>query len=224
MQFDEEHQVWLQQHMERRRGERRNRLERGHGHAERLFLRQVWWPLRGHLHQLHPEFEVADWRNRPYFADFAWLPGSGVKLIIEIKGYATHVRDMDRQKYSSELNRETFLYGVGYDVISFSYDDVARQPELVMMLLRIALGRYQAEHAPTDKPGVMEKEIIRLLIQLARPILPKDVAEHLGVDPKTARRMLRKLSEKGWLRPVRRGKSQRIVRYEWAKGTLEYFA
>ncbi|WP_379156766.1 hypothetical protein [Paenibacillus sp. sgz5001063] len=69
------------------------------------------------LQGLHPEYEVTDWRGRTYFADFAWMPRY-VKLLIEIKGYASHVRDMDRQKYCSELNRETFLFAMGYHVIS----------------------------------------------------------------------------------------------------------
>jgi hypothetical protein len=205
-----------------------SRAEKGSGAAgwnadrERLFLKQVWWPLRGNFNHLHPEYEVLDWRRRPYFADFAWLPGSGVKLIFEIKGYGTHVQEMDRQKYCSELNRETFLHGAGFHVISFAYDDVEQRPELCITLLRMVLGRYQPENPPVQRAKLEEKEIIRLAIQLARAIRPKDVEIHMGVDHKTAVRMLRRLSEKGWLLPVRRGKSQRVVCYELAKGVLDY--
>ncbi|MNI33641.1 hypothetical protein D3C73_876000 [compost metagenome] len=94
MVFEEAHLQFINGHLaDRPAGERRGRLERGHQHAEALFLRNVWWPLRGHFTALHPEYEVTDWRGRSYFADFAWLPGY-VKLLIEIKGYASHVRDM----------------------------------------------------------------------------------------------------------------------------------
>ncbi|MNY46886.1 hypothetical protein D3C86_1821090 [compost metagenome] len=64
-----------------------------------------------------------------------------MKLIIEIKGFGPHVRDMDRQKYCNELNRETFLTAMGYQVISFSYDDVAHRPELCITLLRMLISR-----------------------------------------------------------------------------------
>ncbi|WP_353057106.1 MULTISPECIES: hypothetical protein [Paenibacillus] len=108
MGFEAAHLDFIQNHIIQRTGERRGRLERGHREAEMLFCRNVWWPLRGNFNDLLPEFEVLDWRGISYFCDFAWLPGY-VKLIIEIKGYGPHVRDMDRQKYCNELNRETFL-------------------------------------------------------------------------------------------------------------------
>lgn len=73
MKFDAAYAVFIQQHLDRRTGERRGRLERGHQHGESLFLRNVWWPLRGNFDDLHPEYEVRDWRNRSYFADLAWL-------------------------------------------------------------------------------------------------------------------------------------------------------
>ncbi|ASA23824.1 hypothetical protein B9T62_25400 [Paenibacillus donghaensis] len=38
------------------------------------------------------------------------------------------VKEMDRQKFCNELNRETFLSGMGYQVICFAYDDVTASP------------------------------------------------------------------------------------------------
>jgi len=224
MNYEEIHQAWIQDHLNRRKGERRSRLERGHGHGERLFLKQVWWPLRRNFDHLHPEYEVLDWRNRSYFADFAWIPGNGVKLIFEIKGYNIHVRDMDRTKYCNELNRETFLYGMGFDVNSFAYDDVERRPELCITLLRLVLGRFQPEKAPVQRAILLEKEIIRLTIQLAGSVRPIDVEHHLEVDHKTAVRLLQSLCKKGWLVPHRRGESQRITSYELARGGIDYFS
>lgn len=150
------------------------------------------------------------------------MPGF-VKLIIEIKGFATHVRDMDRQKYCNELNRETFLYAMGYHVISFSYDDVERHPELCITMLRMVMSRHQAEQAPVSRALLAEKEIIRLAIQLAQPIRPKDVEQHFEINHRTAVLMLQKLAAKGWLLPSSRGKKERIVRYELARECLEYF-
>jgi hypothetical protein len=221
MTFEEAHAAFIKKHMESRTGERRSRLERGHRHAELLFLRNVWWPLLGSVDDLHPEYEVLDWRGRSYFADFAWLPGY-VKLLFEIKGYATHVRDMDRQKYCNELNRETFLNAMGYQVISFAYDDVEQRPELCITLLRMVLSRYQSGRAPVSRALLAEKEIIRLAIQLARPIRPKDVELHFAVNPKTAALMLKDLYTNGWLLPVYGGNGKRIVRYELARGILDY--
>jgi hypothetical protein len=140
----EEHETFIRAHLDNRSGERRGRLERGHGHGEALFAKQIWWVLRGDFEHLHPEYEVLDWRGRSYFADFAWLPGF-VKLLIEIKGYTSHVRDLDRQKFCNELNRETFLHAMGYQVISFAYDDVEQKAGAVYSLAANGDGEISSE-------------------------------------------------------------------------------
>jgi len=221
MTFEEAHAAFINHHLAQRSGERRNRLERGHRHGEKLFLQNIWWLLHGNFTALHPEYEVLDWRGRSYFADFAWLPGY-IKLIIEIKGYASHVRDMDRQKYCTELNRETFLFAMGYHMISFAYDDVERRPELCINLLRMVISRYQPSMVPVSRAQLAQKELIRLAHQLARPIRPIDVAQHFEVDKKTFIRMLQGLCTKGWLQPVICGNGERIVRYEPVRGVLDY--
>lgn len=219
--FEEAHNLFIQEHLACRTGERRRRLESGHSHAESLFLRNVWCPLRGNFQDLHPEYEVLDWRGRSYFADLAWLPGY-VKLIFEIKGFTTHVRDMDRQKYCNELNRETFLYAMGYNVISFAYDDVEHRPDLCIALLRMALSRYQPAASPISRVILAEKEIIRLALHFTEPIRPKDVELHFGIDHKTAVLILKRLCVKGWLQPSLRGNGERIVRYEVVRDSLHY--
>lgn len=166
--------------------------------------------MRGDLADLHPEFEVLDWRSRSYFADYVWLPGF-VKLLIEIKGFDTHVHDMDRQKFCNELNRETFLFSMGYNVISFAYDDIEKHPDLCIALLRMVISRFQPEMMPVSRALLAEKEIIRLAIRMARPIRPKDVELHFEIDHKTAVLMLQKLCNKGWLVASIRGKGERVV-------------
>lgn len=223
MSFEESYALFLENHLAGRSGERKGRLERGHAHAESLFLRNVWWPLKGSFADLHPEYEVNDWRGRSYFADFAWLSGE-VKLLLEIKGYAAHVRDMDRLKYCQELNRETFLHAMGYQVISFAYDDVEQRPDLCVNLLRMVLSRYHPEKAPVSRGLLAEKEVIRLAVRLARPIRPVDLKRHFEIDYRTAMLMLKKCCAKGWLKPAYCGKGERIVRYELVRGVINYLS
>lgn len=219
MDFEKAHEVWLNSHLRRRSGERKGRLERGHQHGEELFLRQVWWPILGNLENLHPEYEVMDWRGRSYFADFAWIIGE-LKMIIEIKGFGPHVRDMDRKRYCHELNRETFLQAMGYRVISFAYDDVADRPELCMTLLRMILSRYHAVVESNDLAVRAEREVIRLAFQLARPIRPKDIETQLHLNHRTAVRVLQGLCAQGWLTPVRSRDGIRVTKYGLAAKSL----
>ncbi len=56
MTFVEAHTAFIQDHLSRRIGERRSRLERGHGYGEVLFAENIWWPLKGNFDDLHPEY------------------------------------------------------------------------------------------------------------------------------------------------------------------------
>ncbi|GGH32923.1 hypothetical protein [Paenibacillus segetis] len=215
--FEAEHQLFLQQHLNRRSGERKGRLERGHSHGEILFLKKVWWPVYDNFDGLHPEYEIVDWRGRSYFGDFAYLKGP-LKFIIEIKGYGPHVRDMDRKKYCDELNRELFLQCVGYRVISFAYDDVSERPELCRSLLQMLFNRYVAQDQPTQCSTIIENEVIRLALAQALPLTPKKVANHFDINYRTAVRLLHSLCTKGWLSPITSGAGERIHRYELQRG------
>ncbi|MNW59820.1 hypothetical protein D3C74_377650 [compost metagenome] len=182
----------------------------------------MWWPLVGNFDDLHPEYEVLDWRGLSYFCDFVWLT-QHIKLIFEIKGFGPHVRDMDRQKYCNELNRETFLAAIGFQVISFAYDDVAHRPELCITLLRMVLSRYQTSSTPIDVSSLLEREIIRLACTLSRPLRPVDVENHLNVNHRTAVRALQTLASKGAFAAFSGLEGKHVVRYELQQRALQHF-
>lgn len=221
MNFEQAHQRWLTEHLMRRSGERKGRLERGHQHGEKLFLEKVWWPVVGNFDHLHPEYEIRDWKRRSYFVDFAWLPGH-VKVAFEIKGYGPHVRDMDRIRYCEELNREIYLQSMGFRVVSFPYDDVERHSELCTALLRMFLSRYQPRPASVrdEFRHPYAKQIVLLAFQLAGPIRPMDVKKHLRINFRTAVRYLRLLCRMGWLQPVYSGHGNRVMKYELVRENL----
>ncbi|MFD0697751.1 hypothetical protein ACFQZT_27115 [Paenibacillus sp. GCM10027628] len=219
MDFEKAHQQFLEHHAARRFGERKGRLLRGHRHAEKLLLQNVWWPLFGTLENLHPEYEVYDWNRKSQFLDFAFLPSFG-RFGIECDGFQSHVKDMDREKFSYALNRDTFLTGMGWKMIHFSFDDVQNRPEVCRMLLQLVMSPYLIR-STSIHPAVMgEKEVLRLAWELGRWVRPKDVSDHLQVDFRTARKWLRSLVDKGWLEPISRGSGVRY--YELKEDTLEH--
>jgi hypothetical protein len=218
MDFEQAYKEFMLYHIGRRTGERKGRLETRNFHGEKLFLQNIWWPLRGNLDYLHPEYEILDWRGRSYFIDYAWLPPGPAKLLWEIKGFNSHVRDLDRNGFCNEMNRELFLQALGYRVISFAYDDVANRPDLCISLLRMLLSRYQPSDSQVSLTALAEKEVIRLAFHLARPIRPIDITRHLSVDHRTALRFLSQLIEKGLINPVISGNGERIVRYDLKRG------
>lgn len=212
--FETEHQQWLMSHLRRRSGERKNRLQRGHGHGERLFLERVWWPLFGHFDHLHPEYEVADWRGHPYFVDFAWIRGQ-CKFAFEIKGYGPHVQHSDRTRYRRELNRETFLQMLGFRVVSIPYDDLEENPEISKFLVKSLLAPYITTES--GKYSLVEREILRFAMLAGQPIRPIDIVRELSINHRTAVKGLKQLCDKGKLRPIVRGASSRNTRYEWVQ-------
>ncbi|NQX69243.1 hypothetical protein HQN90_24220 [Paenibacillus alba] len=219
MEFEKVHKEFMEHHLSHRIGERKGRLLRGHRHAEKLLLQHVWWPLFGSLEHLHPEYEVYDWNRKSQFLDFAFLPPYG-RFGIECDGFQSHVKDMDREKFSYALNRDTFLPGIGWKMIHFSYDDVQNRPEVCRMLLQLVMSPYLIRNQSIRPAVLVEKEVLRLAWSLGRWIRPKDVSDHLEVDFRTARKWLRTLVEKGWLEPIAKGDDVRY--YKLKEGTLEH--
>jgi hypothetical protein len=187
-----------------------------------LFLQNVWWPLKGNLDHLHPEYEVMDWRGRSYFIDFAWKSPWNLTILWEIKGYGKHVRDLDRNGFSNDTNRDTFLQAIGYRVVSFAYDDVSDRPDLCLTLLKLFLSQFQTIETPIKPAKLAEKEIIKMALRLARPFRPIDVSRHLEIEYRTSMKYIHCLLDKGWIIPVASATGERTVRYELVKGLLNF--
>ncbi|QUL57378.1 hypothetical protein KDC22_13425 [Paenibacillus tritici] len=213
MEFEQAHGNFLEMHTNDRGGERRGRLLRGHNYAEKLFLQNVWWPLFESLEHLHPEYEVYDWNRKSQFLDFAFLPLNGARFGIECDGYQSHIKDMDRERFSYALNRDTFLTGMGWRLLHFSFDDIQQRPEVCRMLLQLALAPYLARNrAGGEHLLSKEKEVLRLAWQLGRPVRPKDVTDNLQINFRTARKLLVTLSDNGLIKPV--ASNERVRYYE----------
>jgi len=214
MEFAEEHERWLKRHLRNRTGERHDRLRRGHGHGEKLFLKKVWWPLFGHFTDLHPEYEIADWRGMKFFVDFMYIVRD-VRIAIEIKGYGPHVQQTDRTRYRNELNRELFLQSLGCHVISIPYDELEGNHELIKMFVRMILSRYTADTQLETSVSRIGQELIRFARLSGGRIRPANAAMACGITRQTAVKHMKQLTEKGLLRAMPTGKSGRITSYEY---------
>ncbi|NIK78830.1 DNA-binding CsgD family transcriptional regulator [Paenibacillus castaneae] len=220
MGFVEEHKRWLNGHIRSRVGERKGRLERGHGHGEKMFLERVWWPIFGSLEHLHPEYEVLDWRGNVYFVDFVWFQGQ-YKFAFEVKGYGPHVQNTDRIRYRRELNRETFLQALGYRVVAIPYDDLEEQPQLIITLLKSLLSPYLANESQGQAYTRLEKEVLLLAARSAKSIRPSQIQRELMINHRTAVRSLTGLCEKGKLKPIVSIKSGRVMQYEYVRSIFD---
>lgn len=216
MDFKHAYREFLEVHESRRRGERLRRLREGHGHAERLFLQQVWWPAFQTFQGLHPEYEVLDFDARQRYLDFAYLREQ-TKLAIEIDGYGSHVADLDRWQFIRQLQRQNHLIVDGWSVLRFSYDEVKEHPRRCQQVLQQFIGQ---QPWGDRMPGLTfrERAVLQLALRSGRPLTPADVCRHLEVGREAAYRVLHGLLAKGWLEPA--AGRQRIRAYRLAPQRL----
>lgn len=215
MAFEDAHEEWLKFHLKQRTGERKDRLKRGHSYGETLFLQKIWWPIVGSFNDLHPEYEVADWRGTRFFVDLMLCVGD-VRIAFEIKGYGPHVEQADRTRYRRELNRELFLQAFGVKVVSVAVDELEQNADLVKSFVKMIILPYMGRREGiVSLESRMESEIIRLSIINGKVIRPIDVVNHLELCQNTAIKYLQQLSFKGKLRAIPSGKTKRVNKYEY---------
>jgi hypothetical protein len=208
--FSTSHDSWIKEHLERRSGERRRRLQEGHGHAEKLFLELIWWPAVGHFRALHPEYEVKDFQDGSRFIDFAYVR-QPYRIAMEIDGFGPHLRDVDRTRFGDNLMRQNQLVLDGWKIIRFSYDDIINKQRRCQQVILQMRGRWFGEHEPAIPLLGRELDIVRLAAGMLEPVTPAQVAAHLGIRPEHARRWLHRLQSKNIVRSA--GGSVRIRSY-----------
>lgn len=220
MKFEEVHEAWLSQHMRKRSGESKDRLKRGHSHGEKMFLTKVWWPLFGTLEDMHPEYEVADWRGSKFYIDLLYWKND-IRIAFEIKGYGPHVDQTDRTKYRQELGRELFLHGMGFTVIPVAYDELEINSELVKSMVKLIVhSRVENVRRKGGEYCKVERDIIKVAIQQNGLITPIDIVRVLEISQGTARKYLRQLVTKKILRPYNEKALHRVKKYEFIGSML----
>ena len=201
MGFEEEYQTFMNAHLQVRKGERLRRLQEGHNVAEKLFLKQVWWPLFHQFSYLHPEFEVNDFKDGTRFLDFAYIRPA-IRICFEIDGYGPHLKNISRWQFSDNLERQNQLVIDGWTVIRFSYDQIKEQPRRCQQIVQQVIGRWLGDELDQPSLSLVEKEVLRLSIRKGEAIFPVDVQKYLKISDKTARKVLSQLVDKKKLIPA----------------------
>lgn len=191
--FESEYNRWFGEHVTKREGERKRRLQEGHGHAEREMIKQIWWPGFGGFQYLHPEYEVTDFLDGRRFIDFAYIRPP-FKIAFEIDGYGPHLRDISRIQFSNQWVRQMHLINDNWIVVRISYDDVINRPHLWQQLIQQMIGRLFGDSlGNSSKSDIIDKEIIRMAIRLGRSIKLSDVEALLKCGYRASRSVMNRL-------------------------------
>lgn len=206
MEFQSAYEDWLDKHMGLRKGEKKRRLAQGLGHGERLFLKQVWYPAFRQFEGLHPEYEVADFRDGSRFLDFAYIRFP-LKLAIEIDGYGSHASHASRWQFADSLMRQNHLIIDGWRILRFSYDDVSEKPRTCEQVIQQFFGSWIGVNSQTDSSSadIIEAEVLRLALRLDRFLRPDDVCNLLQIRRDKARSVLHSMVKKQTLLPAGQG-------------------
>jgi len=206
--FEAAYEAWITKHVKESKGERRRKLLQGIGHAQKLFLIKVWWPLFGQILELTPEFEVRDFKDGYRYLDFAWFY-NGFRIAIEIDGFGPHWRNIDRWRFADHLHRQNDLVLDDWIVLRFSYDAFMEHPRKCQQLILHAKGKWSLEKAAIPvSADPIDRAILEYAIRAAAPFSPSQAADALGWNRVTICRHARKLTSNGQLLPAGTGKQR----------------
>jgi hypothetical protein len=208
--FEQAYENFIQSHIRSRTGERLRRLEKGHQYAEKLLLLNVWYPAFGNFDKLHPEYEVRDFRHGVRYLDCAYVH-EGFRISLEADGYSPHSRNISRDEFSDERDRQNDLIIDGWKVIRFSVDRLKHQPRECQRRLQQLMGKCLGEWEILKGLGIEERELVRRALQLGGIITTFEAQISLDVSDRTARKWLQRLVKKKIMLP--HSGTQRIHSY-----------
>lgn len=119
------------------------------------------------------------------------MPG-GTKGGIEIQGYGPHARDLDVRRFKDLCWRHSLLALDSWTFLPIAYLSIKDEPKQCQQLILAFIGKFISGETPSSLTWV-EAEIVRFARRLLRPFTPLEVAHHLHISDRHARRLLHRL-------------------------------
>ncbi len=202
MDFESAYEKFVKFHIKHRSGIEAERIIAGLEHAEKLFLKNVWWPAFHHFDALHPQYKIYDFRDGNRYIDFAYIH-TFFRIAIEIDGISPHWRDISQSQISDHCLRQNHLVIDGWHVLRFPYCDVNEHPRLCQQILQQLIGKLTGDsRGILHTLDVTDREIIRLAMGSNHPITANDVSSHVHLSSNAATRHLKCLTDTKWLEPA----------------------
>lgn len=211
--FEKAYAAWLEHHRANASGERLRRLTKKHGYGEKLLLQQAWWPAVGSFEHLRPEYEFIDSEGKYYYFDFAYL-AQPRPTALESDGFGTHARDLDRDQFSWNLDRQNEMVLAEWNVLRFSHDKLKTAPLACQQKIRRLFSvYYEAIGLQRISLNLYQRELIRYLRQTGASFSMQEACAVLGKGETFTRTQLRLLLELGVLESAIGGERERVHYY-----------
>lgn len=193
--FDQKYNEWLLKNIVEEKNHRRlELLNKGLGHGTVQFLRNIWFPVVGNFDHLYPEWEVRDFNNGYRYLDLGYMP-AGAKGGIEIHGYGPHARDLDVRRFKDLCWRQSLLALDGWTFVPIAYLSIEDEPKRCQQLVLAFVGKFISSFDTPSQLSWLETETVRFARRILRPIAPLELAKHLKISDRHARRILHRLVE-----------------------------
>jgi len=200
--FSQKFDEWMHQNIIESGSVRRKEfLEKGLGHGQVELLKDIWYPTIGHFDHLYPEWEVRDMNNHYRYIDLAYRPPVDGKGGIEIQGYSTHARDLDVTRFKDLCMRHSLLALDGWIFLPIAYLSIKEDPKLCQQLILSFVGKFLSLNVP-EGLNWLEAEAVRFARRILRPFTVSELAEHLRITERHARKILAKLIDDNHIRVV----------------------
>ncbi|MCI3922604.1 transcriptional regulator [Paenibacillus sp. TRM 82003] len=184
----------MQEQIDTERNPRRiEKLKQGLGYGTMMFLKKIWFPVVGNFDHLYAEWEVRDFHGGYRYIDLAYLPG-GAKGALEIQGFGPHARDLDVRRFKDLCRRHCLLALDGWIFLPIAFPSIQEEPKQTQQLILSFIGKFVSTDVCAGLSSA-EAETLRFARRLLRPFTPKELAEHLCVSARHARRLLHRLVE-----------------------------
>ncbi|RKP57049.1 hypothetical protein D7Z26_03420 [Cohnella endophytica] len=178
------------------------------GEGERKLLADIIWPVRGSFEGIELEKEFYTLTGVKAYIDAF---DERVSFGLESEGFVPHAENITRPRFDFEKVRIRSMGALGILFIPFSFDEMDKKPDLCRRNLYEMYGKFGGGAETLLSPS--EKEILRHMHVLGRPIRMRDAEMCLAASHDYCLGVLRGLVIKNYIRPSREG-AIRVHTYE----------
>lgn len=216
--FEAEFEKFLADQQREAVGQRLEMLKRDLTGTKKM-LEVAVWPVFRSFEGFVLEHEIISQTGVAIYIDAFHEP---LRLAMESVGYAVHAQNITRERFDFEQMRIQTITAFGYKYIPFSWDQLDKKPEACRRLMYQIVGRFGSTAGKAfEELDVYERELLRYMLVLHRPLKPKDARLCLGLAQDACRRILRKLMQKHFIRPAN-GTLHRHFEYVLEPKAFEY--
>lgn len=171
-----------------------------HGEGERRLLTEIIWPVRGTYDGIVLEKEFVTLTGVKAYID---VYDERVHFGLEAEGFVPHAESITRSRFDFEKVRIRSMGALGILFIPFSFDEMNKKPDVCRRNLYELYGKFGKGSGTLL--SALEKELLRYMRILGRPIRMQDAQECLQASHDFCLKVLRGLVNKSIIRPTIEG-------------------